>query len=72
MLFHMVYHSGMSLALEAITVGLVLGLVLALFRGLVARRPFVAGVALGALIHLGFETVGANAWYCLHGAACRA
>ena len=37
---------------------------------------FVVGVAVGfavgVALHLGFELSGANAWYCLHGAACSA
>lgn len=32
----------------------------------------LAGFAAGALGHLAFEAMGGNAWYCKHGAACKA
>lgn len=31
---------------------------------------FLKGFLIGAAIHLTFEAVGANTWYCTHGTAC--
>lgn len=32
----------------------------------------IYGLVIGALIHLGFEVLGGNRWYCANGAACKA
>lgn len=59
---------------EAAVVGLVLGGTLALvvrFRPLkTPAAALVAGILLGAAIHLFFEFSGLNARYCSTGAAC--
>lgn len=64
-----------QLAVEALIVGLVLAgvLGLAVALGVPLSTPAAAaraGLALGALVHLGFEASGLNARYCAVGAAC--
>ena len=57
-----------QLALEALVVGVITAVVVKLFE-----PTSVPGLVLmGALIHVGFELSGANAWYCKHGYACTA
>lgn len=64
----------MSLLIEAVVVGVVLGVVMALgsrvYAPVSALEFAVFGVVLGALVHYAFELSGANRWYCTHGAAC--
>lgn len=57
----------MGLLLEAVVVGAILAAVLAVVAGLGPTTGFLAGAG----VHLVFELVGANRWYCTHGAACR-
>ena len=52
---------------EAAVVGAVLAAVGQLYELDVHWKLFVAGV----LIHIGFEMLGFNKWYCKHGAACK-
>lgn len=63
-----------SLMLEAVIVGAVLAVALAItvkFTTIqTSKRALVAGFVLGVLIHLGFEFVGANKAYCTVGVAC--
>ena len=63
-----------GLAFEAIVVGIVLAAALMCASAFVPlTSPLtVAGVgfAVGVAVHLGFELVGGNVWYCRHGAAC--
>ena len=64
-----------QLAIEALVVGIILGISLALIvrAGFPLKTPSTAlgvGIALGACIHLGFELLGLNARYCSTGAAC--
>ena len=33
-------------------------------------KALVVGLLIGAVIHLGFEFLGGNAYYCKYGAAC--
>ena len=64
-----------SLCLEALVVGLTLAIALA-FTVLIypigddMMRAAIAGLVLGAMLHLGFELSRANTWYCRRGAAC--
>jgi hypothetical protein len=65
----------MSLALEAVVVGVVLAIALAItvrISGSIDSpgRGLAIGFVLGILVHLGFELSGANAAYCTIGAAC--
>lgn len=55
-----------QLLIEALVVGLVTGL------AVVAHDPktFADGMLLGVGVHLAFELLGANRYYCSHGAAC--
>jgi RsiW-degrading membrane proteinase PrsW (M82 family) len=64
-----------SLFLEALSVGAVLALCLAIVVRYItplqsARDAAIIGLLLGAAVHLGFEASGANGWYCTHGSAC--
>lgn len=56
-----------QLVIEAIVVGLVTLIGSYLFNLRKKLHVFVMGV----LIHLCFELVGANRYYCKHGAACK-
>jgi hypothetical protein len=56
--------------LEVLVVGLITGVLLAAMPDM--GNAFVKGFVLGALAHVLFELLGANAWYCKHGAACSA
>ena len=64
------------IAFEAVAVGAIFG-VFMLLASLFVRlnTPLavaLAGFVAGALGHLAFEALGANAWYCTHGVACKA
>jgi RsiW-degrading membrane proteinase PrsW (M82 family) len=64
-----------SLFAEALSVGVVLALCLAIVVQFItplrsARDAAIVGLLLGAAVHLGFEASGANGWYCSHGNAC--
>lgn len=69
--------SGVRLLIECIVVGAVLALALACVRSWVPRalaspgRAALAGLAIGAGIHLLFEIAGLNSRYCTSGFACR-
>jgi hypothetical protein len=63
------------LAFEACIVGAVLASMLvaadlAMGPASTLTRTLVRGFIIGIIIHLGFEIVGGNTWYCTHGAAC--
>ena len=34
------------------------------------KKALVVGLLVGAIIHVAFEVLGGNAWYCSYGAAC--
>jgi hypothetical protein len=66
----------MGLLFEAIVVGVVLALALALVVStsgpiVTVYHALIVGFATGIVVHLGFEVSGANAAYCEIGAACR-
>ena len=69
--------SSLRLAFEALVVGAVLALALALvswvhpasFRGVLPT--VLTGLAVGAAVHVGFEAAGINRAYCSSGHACR-
>lgn len=66
----------MRLLFEVAAVALVtaVALVFAVAVGGPIKTPvkaLVVGLLIGALIHLGFEFLGGNAYYCRYGAACR-
>jgi len=60
---------------EALVVGLVLAASLSVSDILVPitnpKTAALTGLVVGALVHIGFEVFGANAWYCTEGASCR-
>jgi hypothetical protein len=56
-----------KLLVEAVSVGLSLAAVVWLIR----RKDFLFMFLVGFGIHLGFELVGLNKWYCRNGVACR-
>ena len=60
---------------EALIVGIVLAASLTVSDILVpitnAQTAALTGLVVGALVHVGFEVAGANAWYCRKGASCR-
>lgn len=66
----------LALGMEAIVVGVVLSILLVVTTSVVPlhqeniARTSIVGFVLGVVTHLGFELVGANAWYCRQGAAC--
>ena len=64
----------MKLATEATLVGLVTAVTFAIVM-LLAKPATVwgllgVGFGVGVALHLLFEVVGANGWYCRHGHAC--
>ncbi len=68
--------NGPGIAFEAVSVGIIFALFM-LFASQFVRlttAPAIAlaGFAAGVLGHLAFEALGANAWYCKHGVACKA
>lgn len=64
----------MSVLVEAVIVGIFLGLLLALSHAIYPIRDrssaFVTGVILGMMFHIVCEMTSVNAWYCVHGTAC--
>lgn len=62
-----------TLAIEAFVVGGILAIVHHLISHIQASKnvpPMMTMFAIGVMTHLLFEAVGANRWYCRHGAAC--
>ena len=51
--------------------GVVVGLVLAVLGRFVQMDSFSMRFLSGVVIHLGFEFLHFNKWYCKHGAACK-
>lgn len=66
----------MSVILEALVVGAVLGMLMALSHAIypITTRfsAFVTGVVLGMVFHIVCEMTSVNSWYCTHGTACAA
>lgn len=65
-----------QLVTEVVVVGVITAVLYAAaeraFRAL-SKRPvpsWVVALFVGSAAHALFELVGANAWYCIHGAAC--
>jgi len=61
--------------IEAISVGATLALALGLvfilgYAPTTLMDTLIVGFIVGCLIHLGFEVLGFNAWYCKYGSAC--
>lgn len=55
---------------EVLVVGVITGLLLTILPDM--GNTFLTGFVLGAIAHVLFELLGANRWYCAHGAACAA
>jgi len=62
------YHS--QLAIEAIVVGIITVIVMALLQRVSPMNPLLMFFVGGVLIHLGCEVSGINKFYCSKGAAC--
>ena len=60
-----------QVAVEAVAVGFILIVLWVLLRPLMPTSDIWSLFILGAGVHLGFEIMGANKWYCANGAACR-
>jgi ABC-type uncharacterized transport system permease subunit len=64
----------MSVILEALVVGVVLGMLMALSHAVYPIRgrssAFVTGLVLGMVFHIVCEMTSVNSWYCTHGTAC--
>jgi hypothetical protein len=60
-----------QVALESFAVGLILLMLWVLVKPLMPTTELWSVFLLGAGVHLGFEIVGGNKWYCTNGAACK-
>jgi hypothetical protein len=66
---------GSRLALEAAVVAVVTAVALAFAVAVTGpigsvRKALLVGLVMGAAIHVGFELLGGNSYYCSFGAAC--
>lgn len=59
-----------KLLVEALTVGLSLAVFVWIMRCLPIKNEFVFMFLVGTLLHLTFEVLGLNKWYCKNGVAC--
>lgn len=66
---------GSRLALEAAVVAVVTAVALAFAVAVTGpissvRKALLVGLVMGAAVHIGFELLGGNLYYCSFGAAC--